>query len=84
MDDIDLSNLSPSQGFKIIGAAGDGVGNSVGGAGDVNADGINDVIVGATWASPSGRTRTGAAYVIYGRAPTITPSAPSVIKWGIL
>jgi hypothetical protein len=42
-------------------AAGDALGTSVAGAGDVNNDSFDDVIVGA----PGAQAYTGAAYVIY-------------------
>jgi ABC-type arginine transport system permease subunit len=67
--DIDLAAISATQGFKILGAvSGDTVGQSVSGAGDINADGISDLLVGASSASPSGRTRAGMIYVIYGKS----------------
>jgi Ca2+-binding RTX toxin-like protein len=67
--DIDLANLTPDQGFKILGAASnDHFGTSVSGAGDLNNDGIPDVIIGADQADPSGRSNAGTAYVIYGKA----------------
>jgi hypothetical protein len=36
-------------------------------AGDVNGDGIGDVIVGAFRDDPGGDTNAGASYVIFGR-----------------
>jgi hypothetical protein len=40
---------------------------TVGPVGDVNADGIDDFVVGAGAAAPGGRTDAGKAYVVYGR-----------------
>ena len=69
LSDIDLATLTPTQGFKISGgAAGDGAGNSVSDAGDVNGDGIADLLVGAVGADPLGRPGAGETYVIYGKA----------------
>jgi hypothetical protein len=51
-------------------AAGDTSGYSVAGAGDVNGDGRDDVIVGAYLSAANG-AMSGAAYVLYGKA---TPS----------
>ncbi len=66
---IKLSDLTPSQGFKINGAVGnDHSGFSVGDAGDVNNDGYKDIIIGAKLADPYGRGDAGTAYVIFGKA----------------
>ncbi|MBL8965176.1 MAG: FG-GAP repeat protein, partial [Phycisphaerae bacterium] len=54
-------------GFAIHGTkASDFSGTSARGAGDVNGDGLQDVIVGAFGADPNGAA-SGAAYVIFGR-----------------
>jgi len=60
---IDLSALAPSDGFVISGSSfRDFAGTSVSGVGDINGDGIGDIIVGAT-----GADFTGKAYVVFGR-----------------
>lgn len=64
---LDLSNLSRSAGVVLRGhSAGDQAGFSVSGAGDVDRDGFDDLIIG----SPNSDQRaemSGAAYIIYGR-----------------
>ena len=68
--DIQLpkSPMDPSVGFRILGAAeADHSGVTVSGAGDVNDDGIDDVILGAYLADPYGRISAGIVYVVFGR-----------------
>jgi uncharacterized protein YaiE (UPF0345 family) len=72
---IDLANLNAagSDGFRIDGAATlDEAGTAVAGAGDVNADGRADVIVGAPFARNNARPSSGSAYVLFGKATTGT------------
>ncbi|WAS94649.1 FG-GAP-like repeat-containing protein [Nannocystis punicea] len=53
-------------GFAILGEkAGDAAGRSVAGAGDVDGDGLADIVVGAYGADPGG-SFSGAAYVVFG------------------
>src|SRR5215510_7106403 len=69
LSNMDLANLEPGDGFRINGAAvGDQVGYSVSSAGDFNGDGYGDLIIGAPYADPDGRTDAGSAYVIFGKA----------------
>ncbi|MFC7049706.1 cadherin domain-containing protein [Emcibacter nanhaiensis] len=69
LENIDLATLEPGTsdaGIMITGAeTGDGSGFSVSAAGDVNGDGYDDVIIGAT-GEDTGGDLAGAAYVIYG------------------
>ena len=64
---IDLSNLAVTDGFIIQGdKAGDKAGLSVSSAGDINADGFDDMMVGAPLGDDGG-SNAGEAYVIFGR-----------------
>lgn len=63
---IDLSLLDGSNGFAINGVnANDEAGASVSAAGDLNADGIGDLIIGAPKADPNGGA-SGASYLVFG------------------
>ena len=64
----ELGTLNGSAGFVMNGAAQyDYTGRSVSGAGDVNGDGFDDLLIGAYGADPNG-TDSGAAYVVFGGA----------------
>ncbi len=63
---LDLSGLIGTNGFVINGvSAGDESGTSVSAAGDINVDGIDDLIIGAPLADPNG-DGSGASYVVFG------------------
>ncbi|HVL20359.1 MAG TPA: hypothetical protein VM422_05155, partial [Amaricoccus sp.] len=54
-------------GFRLDGIdPGDASGVSVDGAGDINGDGIDDLILGADMAHPHGKERAGQSYVVFG------------------
>lgn len=68
--DLDCSSFttSNSNGFRINGAVPmEWLGYSVSGAGDINADGFQDLIIGAP-NSNLGGSSAGAAYVVYGKS----------------
>lgn len=58
---IDVNALDGSIGFTLRGGAGEGVGVPVGFAGDINDDGPEDLLIGAT-----GPASTRRAYAVYG------------------
>ncbi len=76
-ESFELSSLDGSNGFIINGEnIGDGLGRSVSGGGDVNGDGVDDLIIGAPYA---GSNNAGETYVVFGNiAPELdlngTPS----------
>jgi hypothetical protein len=80
--DVDLGALG-SAGFTIEGIdSGDYSGNSVSGAGDVNGDGLADVIIGANGADIGGNAFAGENYVVFGKADGTTVSLASLGSGG--
>jgi hypothetical protein len=64
---FNLSDLNGSNGFALNGiATDDRSGSSVSSAGDVNGDGIDDLIIGASRADPNGIYNAGQSYVVFG------------------
>ena len=81
---INLANLNGTTGFKLSGvAAGDASGISVSEAGDINSDGIADLIIGALFASPNG-TASGASYVVFGKNPATAGDFPANLELSTL
>ena len=73
----DVSTFDGKNGFKIEGLwAGEAFGSSVATAGDMNGDGVSDIVIGA--ANPGtgqiGQLVTGNAYVIFGKKKTFKPT----------
>ena len=60
---LDLGALDGTNGFTVAGLHG-----PIAAAGDLNGDGLGDLIIGDPRASPNG-TWSGAAYVVYGQLP---------------
>ena len=80
---LDLSMLDGSNGFTLTGIdVDDYSGRSVSSAGDVNGDGYDDLIIGATYADPNGDGSAGEAYVVYGGASA--PGTGGVLDLGAL
>jgi hypothetical protein len=66
--DVTLSSLAGNGGFSLTGGSRDDFfGNALAGAGDVNGDGYDDLIVGANGTDFNG-SGSGAAYVFFGAA----------------
>ena len=78
---IRSTRLSAAQGYRIDGAAaGEGLGSSLANVGDVNGDGRPDLAIGASSASPSGRTGAGEVVVMAGQAGSATSSTSSALQ----
>jgi hypothetical protein len=68
-EQVDLDNLA-DRGFAINGSQSDDFACLPAAAGDVNADGLDDVLIGAYGASSDGRSGSGKAYVVFGKSDT--------------
>jgi FG-GAP repeat len=69
---IDLAALR-SRGFRINGAARfDYAGSSVAGAGDLNGDGLEDLVISSEQSDRNSRADSGSAYAVFGRRAATT------------
>jgi hypothetical protein len=62
---FELSDLDGNNGFAIIGSS--FLSGSDSSAGDINGDGFDDLIIGASSASPNGQPYAGESYVVFGK-----------------
>lgn len=68
---MNLADLNGSNGYRLDGSApANQFGRSVSGAGDINGDGIDDVIIGAPFANLND-TQSGSTYVVFGREEAV-------------
>ncbi len=70
---LDLAALNGVNGFVMVGIDQDDFSGTVSSAGDVNGDGFDDIIIGASLANPNGNN-SGESYVVFGHAGVFSPS----------
>jgi hypothetical protein len=76
---VNLSNIA-SIGFVINGGVDSvGSGYSVSSAGDVNGDGLDDLIIGVPYGHPSG-VNSGKSYVVFGKTTNTVSTYNQIIK----
>ena len=75
---FDLSTLDGKNGFMIPGEEDGNLGYSVSDAGDINGDGIGDLVIGSPGSDPDGKSNAGVTYVLFGSTEgfdlTLNPS----------
>ena len=78
---INLSSLDGINGSVLNGVNPDDFsGISVSGAGDINGDGVDDLIIGASYAGPNGNTKSGSSYVVFGTVPTLGTEGNDILN----
>ncbi|BAY76285.1 putative outer membrane adhesin [Nostoc linckia NIES-25] len=76
---LNLSSLNGNNGFTINGIDTGKLGSSVSGAGDINGDGFDDLIISADDADPNG-INSGQSYVIFGFATGATTDEDTAVN----
>ena len=72
---IELDDIKGARGFVVTGIAPyDNAGVSIAGAGDINGDGFDDFLIGATYADPGGRGNAGQTMSSSAGATTNSPT----------
>ncbi|HEX8257135.1 MAG TPA: hypothetical protein VF589_05850, partial [Allosphingosinicella sp.] len=91
LGDIDLTSLAAEDGFVIGGlGAASFVGRSVASAGDVNGDGVDDIVLGVAYGDAQG-DNSGQAYILFGKSAglgdvdlaTLDPDEGFLIEGGL-
>ena len=78
---LQLADLDGTMGFRIDGiVAGDQIGFRVASAGDINGDGVGDVVLGTPTTDPGGRNNAGSAFVVFGRNRSTGSAFPAVLE----
>lgn len=85
--DIDVSNLSPRNGIVLSSRMSTNLlGTAISAKGDINGDGIDDLILGAALAGPDSNSAPGAIYVLFGRKTgsqnAVIEDAADVVLYG--
>lgn len=70
---FNLTQLDGSNGFTVLGGNHSFLGGSVSSAGDINGDGISDLVVGASGLNPN----LGVSYVIFGKNTSFSKATPT-------
>ena len=71
---FDLSTLDSSTGFIINGENQEQLGFSVNDGGDINGDGIADLVIGAPSSDPNDKDNAGKSYVVFGSKDGFDPT----------